>query len=124
MSIAHAEGDEIAMWQKETERVTPEIYKQYLTDGNTRGFLALEKLEAAAEKVLREARDTVVDGVPAVWSVYNMGFIVKTRESLFSIDLVHRRDSEFVPMLDFALITHNHADHWRQDFYKAMNGSG
>ena len=121
--MADAEEDEIALWQRETERITPEIYKQYLCDGKTHGFMALENLEAAAEKVLREARDTVVDGVPAVWNVYNMGFIVKTRESLFSIDLVHRRDSEFAPMLDFALITHNHADHWRQGFYKAMNGS-
>ena len=122
--MAYAEEDEIAMWQTETERITPEIYKQYLNDGNTRGFPMLEKLEAAAENVLREAKGTVVDDVPAVWSVYNMGFVVKTRESLFSIDLVHRRDSEFAPMLDFALITHNHADHWRQGFYKAMNGSG
>jgi len=122
--IADAGEDEIALWQTETERITPEIYKCYLDDGNTRGFWALEKLEAAAEKVLREAKGTVVDGAPAVWSVYNMGFVVKTRESLFSIDLVHRRDSEFAPMLDFALITHNHADHWRQGFYKAMNGSG
>ena len=122
--MAYAEEDKIAMWQRETERITPEIYKQYLNDGNTRGFPTLERLEAAAENVLREAKGTVVDDVPAVWSVYNMGFVVKTRESLFSIDLVHRRDSEFAPMLDFALITHNHSDHWRQGFYKAMNGSG
>ena len=122
--MADAGEDEIALWQTETERISPAVYKRYLSDGNTRGFWALEKLEAAAEKVLREAKDTVVDGVPAVWNVYNMGFIVKTRESIFSIDLVHRRDAEFASMLDFALITHNHADHWRQGFYTAMNGSG
>ena len=122
--VADAEEDEIATWQAETERIAPETYKRYLHDGKTCGLFALEKLEAAAEKVLREAKDTVVDDVPAVWNVYNMGFIVKTRESIFSIDLVHRRDSEFAPMLDFALITHNHADHWRQGFYKAMNGAG
>ena len=61
---------------------------------------------------------------PAVWSVYNMGYIVKTRRSLFSIDLVHRRDAEFAPLLDFALITHNHGDHWRKGFYGAVNGWG
>ena len=27
-------------------------------------------------------------------------------------------------MLDFALITHNHGDHWRKDFYDAMTGQG
>ena len=122
--MADAEEDEIALWQRETERITPAIYRQYLRDGKTHGFMALENLEAAAEKVLREARDAIVDDVPAVWNVYNMGFIVKTRESIFSIDLVHRRDSEFAPMLDFALITHCHADHWRHGFYRAVDGSG
>jgi len=74
---------------------------------------------------MREARETTVTGdAPAVWSVYNMGYVVKTRQSLFSIDLVHRRDTEFAPLLDFALITHNHGDHWRGGFYNAMNGSG
>ena len=67
---------------------------------------------------------TVTGDVPAIWSVYNMGYIVKTRESLFSIDLNHRRGTEFAPMLDFALITHNHGDHWRKDFYDAMTGQG
>ena len=53
-----------------------------------------------------------------------MGYIVKTREALFSIDLNHRRGTELAPLLDFALITHNHDDHWRQDFYRAMDGAG
>ncbi|MCR5164252.1 MAG: hypothetical protein K6C40_09565 [Thermoguttaceae bacterium] len=117
--------DAIAVWNRETELVAPQDYKAYLLDGNTRGFASLEKLEAAFEKVMREVKETVVTGdTPAVWSVYNMGYIVKTREALFSIDLVHRRDWEFAPMLDFALITHNHGDHWRQEFYRPMNGAG
>ena len=117
--------DAIAVWDRETELVAPDEYKAYLLDGNTRGLVSLEKLEAAFEKVMREVKETVVTGdTPAVWSVYNMGYIVKTRESLFSIDLLHRRDVEFAPMLDFALITHNHGDHWRQGFYDAMDGAG
>ena len=117
--------DAIAQWDRETELVAPEEYKAYLIDGNTRGLVSLEKLEAAFEKVMREAKETVVTGdTPAVWSMYNMGYIVKTRESLFSIDLFHRRAPEFAPLLDFALITHNHGDHWRQDFYDAMDGAG
>ena len=120
-----AHEDAIAVWNRETELVAPKDYAAYLRDGNTRGFTALEKLEAAFEKVFREAKETVVTGsAPAVWSVYNMGYIVKTRESLFSIDLVHRRDVEFVPLLDFALITHNHGDHRRREFFTAMDGAG
>ena len=114
----------LTKWDEATEAVSPQVYGQYLRDGDTRGFKALEVLERAFEKVMREVKDTTVTGdVPAVWSVYNMGYIVKTRESLFSIDLVHRRDAEFAPLLDFALITHNHGDHWRHGFYDTMNGA-
>ena len=119
-----AEEDVIAIWQRETEQVAPDAYQSYLDDGNTRGLATLEKLELAFAKVAREAVETLVVDVPVVWNVYNMGYIVKTRESLFSIDLVHRLDAKFASKLDFALITHNHADHWRNGFYRAMNGAG
>ena len=119
-----AEEDAIAMWQRETDLVPPEVYMPYLSDGNTRGLAALEKLEAGYARILREIDETAVGDVPAVWSVYNMGYIVKTRESLFSIDLVHRRDAELAPKLDFALITPNHSDHWRRGLYRAMDGAG
>ena len=120
-----AQSDLISKWDKETETVSPYVYGQYMHDGDVRGFKSLDNLEAAFEKMMREAKDTVVTGdAPAVWSVYNMGYVVKTRESLFSIDLVHRRAPELAKMLDFALITHNHDDHWRREFYGAMDGAG
>ena len=119
------ESELIAKWDKATEAVANDVYEEYLLDGNTRGLKALEANALAFEKVMREAKATVVTGdVPAIWSVYNMGYIVKTRESLFAIDLNHRRGTEFAPMLDFALITHNHRDHWRKDFYDAMTEQG
>ena len=123
-SSASATRDALDLWQEETDQVEAETYGLYMRDGDTRGLASLEKLEAAFEKVYREALETKVDKVPAVWSVYNMGYVVKTPGALFSIDLVHRRDVELAPHLDFALITHNHADHFRQPFYNAMNGAG
>ena len=122
--FAEQAEDALDVWQRETDLVKAEAFRDYLEDGETRGLASLEKLERAFEKVFREARETTVGDTPAVWSVYNMGYIVKTRESLFSIDLHHRRALEFAPFLDFALITHNHADHYRPPFYKAMNGAG
>lgn len=80
---AGAPLDDIARWQNDTEQVSPEVYRQYMIDGDTRGFASLEKLEKAFDKVLREMKATAVDDTPAVWSVYNMGYIVKTRESIF-----------------------------------------
>ena len=123
---ASAAADDAALdhWQRETDRVTAETYRAYLADGDTRGFAALERLERAFDQVKAEAAAAKVGAEPAVWCVYNMGFVVKTAKSLFSIDLVHRRAAELAPMLDFALVTHNHGDHWRQDFYRAMDGAG
>ena len=57
-----------------------------------------------------------------MWFVYNMGVVVKTREALFSIDLCHRRACEIAPSLDFAIITHNHTDHYTKRFYGEMDG--
>ena len=121
---AGVKGDDLDLWQKETDLVKADVYGKYMQDGDVRGLKSLERLEMSFEKVFKEAAETVVGDVPAVWSVYNMGYIVKTREALFSIDLVHRRAAEFAPRLDFALITHNHSDHWRQGFYRAMDASG
>ena len=115
----------IAKWDEAAEAVSPQVYGQYMLDGDVRGFKVLEAAELVFKKVMREVCETVVTGdVPAIWSVYNMGYIVKTRKSLFSIDLRHRRADEFVPLLDFALITHNHGDHWQRDFYRKMTDAG
>ena len=115
----------VAKWDEATKAVAPKDYFAYFRDGDTREFKALKALELAFDKVLREARETVVSGdVPAVWSVYNMGHIVKTRDSLFSIDLKHRRANEFVPLLDFALVTHAHKDHYNPGFARAMEKAG
>jgi hypothetical protein len=112
-------------WDDAAKLVSKDDYLAYLLDGNTRGFVALENLELSFKKILSAIKKTVVTGdTPAIWSVYNMGYIVKTRRALFSIDLVHRRDAELVDMLDFALVTHNHGDHWRKGFYEAMDKRG
>jgi len=116
---------DLDIWQRETDLVQPESYAAYFNGrlpASERSALA--RLDAAFEKVMAEVRTVQPTEIPAVWLVYNMGVVVKTRESLFSIDLVHRRSEELAPMLDFALITHNHDDHYTPAFYKAMNGAG
>ena len=121
-----AEGAEDALdvWQRETDLVSADTYMQYRKDGDTRGLASLEKLERGFEKIFREARETKVENTPAVWSVYNMGYVVKTPGALFSIDLVHRRAPELAPFLDFELVTHNHADHYHPGLYHAMDDAG
>ena len=84
-------------------------------------FPALDWYDREFDRVLAEVRATAVTADrPAVWYVYNMGVIVKTAKSTFSIDLCHRKAVEAVPFLDFALVTHNHEDHYSQAFLRAM----
>ena len=123
---AAVEGEAVLdLRQRETDQVTADVFEAYLRgEVPATDYVSLTRLEEGFEKVLREIDTADVSAHPAVWMVYNMGVIVKTRESLFSIDLVHRRAEELAPRLDFALITHNHKDHFREGFYQKMNGAG
>ena len=114
---AIAPKDFAAYWREGVD-ITPGRLSEYVAR-----FPALGRLEAAFDKVFREVRETAVADVdhPAVWYVYNMGLVVKTPKTLFSIDLHHRRAEELAPLLDFALITHNHNDHYTERFKVAMD---
>ena len=119
--------------QGEIDAIAPKDFMEYWMQGSqmkpedlsacVEKFPVLKRLEAAFEKVFREVKDTVVTDInrPAIWYVYNMGLVVKTPKTLFSIDLHHRRAEEFAPLLDFALITHNHDDHYTERFKVAMD---
>ena len=50
-----------------------------------------------------------------------MVIIVKTRKAVFSMDLCHRLAPTIADELDFAVISHNHDDHFTQEFYNAMD---
>ena len=112
-----------AALQHEIDEVNPADFKAYL-EGVEANRAAFRRLDDAFLKVRDEVTRTVVTDVPAVWLVYNMGIVVKTRESVFSVDLMHRKAPEFEPLLDFAMISHNHNDHYTEAFYRAMNGAG
>ena len=127
------DGAELDLRQREIDAITPDEFAAYWRpgielakdelDAATRRFPVLGRLEAAFEKVLREVKETVVTDIdhPAVWYVYNMGLIVKSPKKTFSIDLHHRRAEDMAPLLDFALITHNHNDHYTERFTHLMD---
>ena len=118
--------------QREIDGIRPKEYADYRDASPTLSaeereaayarWPVLRRYDAGLEKAVREARETKVDDVPAVWYVYNMGVLVKTREAFFSIDLCHRMAPVLADELDFAIISHNHGDHFTQPFYKAMDG--
>ena len=112
---------ERVIWQREIDEVSPAEYRKYLVGGET-AFPALKRLDEAFVRASSEARESRVEDRPAVWLVYNMGLLVKSRETFFSVDLCHRFAPTIVGELDFALITHNHDDHFTRAFFEAMDG--
>ena len=115
--------DFLDVWQRETDCVKAPVYCEYMKDGNTRNLASLEKLEQAFEKAVTEARAAKITDTPGVWSIYNMGYIVKTREAFFAIDLIHRRALELADELDFLLVTHDHTDHFNLELYNKLNNT-
>ncbi len=86
----------------------------------------LRRYDAAFDKVFDEVQSTAptADGAPAVWLLYNMGLVIRTAKTVFAIDLAHRRGVRLAPLLDFALVTHNHDDHVDAAFLQEMDRQG
>ena len=124
VAFAESKEDSYAAFQREIDRVKAAQFGAYLKRGNAADEPAFGRLEKAFDKVLAEVKSAIVTDRPAVWLVYNMGVVVKTAKCCFSVDLMHRRAEEMAPLLDFALITHGHGDHYTEAFYRAMNGAG
>ncbi len=77
--------------------------------------------DRAFDRVYRQFNETTVTGEkPAVWYLYNMGILVKTKTCAFGIDICHRQAKRLAPHLDFLLISHNHGDHFNHALIQSM----
>lgn len=88
--------------------------KSKMTDAECEAAYArypiLRRYDDAFREVMCEVQATKVLATPAIWYVYNMGVIVKTQKSLFSIDLCHRLAPTIADELDFAIISHRQCE--------------
>ena len=76
------------------------------------------------DRVLEDFRRAKPEGDrPAVWYLYNMGVLVKTRTCAFGIDVCHRKAPALAPLLDFVLATHNHGDHFNTQLLAKMSAA-
>ena len=90
---------------------TPETFKQYYTAGLTltpdevNSWIEREPVffyyEAAWDKIRKEVETVQPDADSVIlWHVYNMGYIIKTAETCFAVDLHHRRSEELIDKLE------------------------
>lgn len=81
--------------------------------------------EASFDRVLSELEaEKVPEGGVVLWHIYNMGYIVKTGNGCFGIDIHHRRAEILAPYLDFLLVTHAHGDHYTMPLVAKMKDLG
>ncbi len=129
--------EEFEQVQREIDALPPEAFMEFvygenmaadrsrLSDAECEAWYGrypiLRRYDDAFRSAVREMRSAEVGHKPAIWFIYNMGVIVKTRDSLFSIDLCHRLAPVIADELDFAIVTHNHLDHYTREFYRAMD---
>ena len=84
-------------------------------------FPVLRWYDRAFDRVVDQVAQTKVEGnTPAIWYIYNMGIVVKTKSCTFGIDICHRKAPRLVKVLDFILTTHNHPDHYNMRLIQAM----
>jgi len=81
-------------------------------------------LRNSENQAFDEIRNTKITSGLRVWQLYNIGIIVKTPEKCFSIDLNSRFAEKMIDVLDFAIVSHTHSDHYTMSFIKAMVDAG
>lgn len=103
-------------------------YKKYI---NSQSVSEIEEMESryevlrisneALSKIIREASQTTPKfGEVHFWHLYGMGYVIKTPTACFGIDIHHRHAEKLAPLLDFALSTHKHLDHYSAQHIAAM----
>jgi len=123
----------MAVIQSACDKLEPETYAEYVeswesspktADALEEKHPALYYLRKATAHAFEDIRKTKVKEGIAIWHIYNMGYVFKTGEKCFGID-VHARDAEkLADDLDFLLITHEHTDHWTRGLLEAMIAKG
>ena len=117
--------------QTAADACSASTFSSYLSGGSTLGT-SLEKsvpiigcYNEAFDKVLREVKEVQpAQGEVVLWMLYNMGYVVKTFDGAFAIDIFHRRSAELAPYIDFYAMTHIHNDHKSIPLAEAMVAAG
>jgi hypothetical protein len=81
-------------------------------------------LNEAVDRAVKDIHRTRVSHGVVIWYIYNMGYIFKTPDACFGIDLCMPGAKRLVKDLDFFLISHAHMDHHTGGLGPAMVEAG
>jgi hypothetical protein len=119
--------------QEACSEVTVRVYYKYMKSWDRDSSLAnlleskycaLGYLRKCVLRAIEEVKTTDIKRGIVIWHLYNMGYVIKTPNSCFGVD-IHCRDAEKLEKsLDFLLITHQHHDHYSEDLLDAMIKAG
>ncbi len=119
--------------QDASDRLSPFTYLKYVSSWKKppsraehleQTHPALYYLRTATRYAIRNIQTTDVKQGLAVWYFYNMGYVFKTPDTCFGIDLHFRDAEQLADDLDFLLITHQHRDHYSTAMLDAMLNVG
>lgn len=119
----------MAVIQAACDQLEPADYRDYVgywkNDENAANASeskhpALTYLRNATRQALTDIQKTKVKRGVAVWHIYNMGYVFKTPDACFGIDIKMREAEQLADVLDFLLITHEHDDHSSAPLIEAM----
>lgn len=128
--------EKLSVLQAAADELTDTAYQQYASQW--RGHDAASRAQAAALEregalyFLRQRLDLVIAEVRAArvtagllaWHCYNMGYVFKSPQTCFGIDLHGRGLEALADDLDFLLITHSHGDHVTPALLEALQARG
>lgn len=106
-------------------------FGKYLACTDSAELKAMEKNSVLG--FYSEALDRLLEEIPGekvsygslvVWHLYNMGYVFKTPQNCFAIDICHKNGEKLVPYIDFLCITHPHGDHYTNAICDAMAAAG
>jgi L-ascorbate metabolism protein UlaG (beta-lactamase superfamily) len=118
--------------QHAADQLTPQAYQAYEAawEADPTAADAAERegvlyyLSSSEKRAIADIKATKVSEGAVVWLLYNAGYVVKTPDACFGIDVHCRRAAELAPELDFLLVTHGHGDHVSAPLMDAMVDAG
>ncbi len=118
----------MAVIQAACDTLEPDDYRSYTASWEQddaafafeEKYPALYYLRKANANALDDIRKTKVKKGIAIWHIYNMGYVFKTPDACFGIDIKMRESERLADILDFLLITHEHVDHSSAALIDAM----